>query len=58
MATLDEAARTQIRNKIKKIADKTMTTLTLDDLVLPKKIKEKIRSLIASVRNRRTIFED
>ena len=58
MATLDEAARTQIRNKIKKIADRTMTTLTLDDLVLPRKIKEKIRSLIASVRNRRTIFED
>ncbi len=58
MQTLDAAARTQIRNKIKKLADKTLTALTIDDLVLPKKIKEKIRSLIASVRNRRTIFED
>ena len=58
MKTLEEAAKTQIRNKIKKLADKTMTTLTLDDLVLPKKVKEQIRSLIASVRNRRTIFEE
>ena len=58
MEMLEEAAKTQIRNKIKKLADKTLTTLTLDDLVLPKKIKEQIRSLIASVRNRRMIFED
>lgn len=58
MKTLEEAAKTQIRNKIKKLADKTLTTLTLDDLVLPKKVKEQIRSLIASVRNRRTIFEE
>lgn len=58
MAMLEDAAKTQIRNKIKKLADKTLTTLGLDDLVLPKKVKEQIRSLIASVRNRRTIFED
>ena len=53
MATLDEAAKTQIRNKIKKLADKTRTTLTLDDLVLPRKLKEQLRSIIAAVRNRR-----
>ncbi len=58
MKILEEAAKTQIRNKIKKLADKTMTTLTIDDLVLPKKVKEQIRSLISSVRNRRTIFEE
>ncbi|MBO4350113.1 MAG: ATP-binding protein [Proteobacteria bacterium] len=58
MKMLEDAAKTQIRNKIKKLADKTLTTLTLDDLVLPKKVKEQIRSLIASVRNRRTIFEE
>lgn len=58
MKLLEESAKTQIRNKIKKLADKTLTTLTLDDLVLPKKVKEQIRSLIASVRNRRTIFEE
>ena len=58
MTMLEAAAKTQIRNKIKKLADKTLTTLTLDDLVLPKKVKEQIRSLIASVRNRRTIFEE
>ncbi len=58
MATLDEAAKTQIRNKIKKLADKTRTTLTLDDLVLPKKLKAQLNSIIASVRNRRKIFEE
>ena len=58
MAMLEEAAKTQIRNRIKKLADKTLTTLSLDDLVLPKKVKDKIRSLIASVRNRRLIFEE
>lgn len=58
MQNLDEAARTQIRNKIRKLADKTPTTLGLDDLVLPRKVKEQIRSLMASVRNRRTIFEE
>lgn len=58
MATLDEAAKTQIRNKIKKLADKTRTTLTLDDLVLPRKLKEQLRSIIAAVRNRRKIFEE
>ena len=58
MHTLEEAAKTQIRNKIRKLADKTMTTLTLDDLILPKKVKVQINSLIASVRNRRTIFEE
>ena len=58
MAMLEDSAKTQIRNRIKKLADKTLTTLTLDDLVLPKKVKDKIRSLIASVRNRRLIFEE
>ena len=58
MHTLEESAKTQIRNKIRKLADKTMTTLTLDDLILPKKVKVQINSLIASVRNRRTIFEE
>lgn len=58
MKMLEDAAKTQIRNKIKKLADKTLTTLSLEDLVLPKKVKEQIRSLIASVRNRRTIFEE
>lgn len=55
---LDAAARTQIRNKIKNLADKSMTTLTLEDLVLPRKLKDQLRSIIASVRNRRTIFEE
>lgn len=58
MEILDEAAKTQIRNKIKKLADKTRTTLTLDDLVLPKKLKAQLASIIASVRNRRKIFEE
>ncbi|MBQ1267328.1 MAG: AAA family ATPase [Proteobacteria bacterium] len=58
MAMLDDAAKTQIRNKIKKLADKTRTTLTLDDLVLPRKLKEQLRSIIAAVRNRRKIFEE
>jgi len=58
MNMLDDAAKTQIRNKIKKLADKTRTTLTLEDLVLPKKLKEQLRSIIASVRNRRKIFEE
>lgn len=58
MTMLDDAAKTQIRNKIKKLADKTRTTLTLDDLVLPRKLKEQLRSIIASVRNRRKIFEE
>lgn len=58
MPILDESARSQIRNRIKKLADKTLTSLSLEDLVLPRKIKDKIRSLIASVRNRRTIFEE
>lgn len=58
MQILDESAHTQIRNRIKKLADKTLTTLLLDDLILPRKIKDKIKSLIASVRNRRTIFEE
>lgn len=58
MATLDDAAKTQIRNKIKKLADKTRTTLTLEDLVLPRKLKDQLRSIIAAVRNRRKIFEE
>ena len=58
MVTLDDAAKTQIRNKIKKLADKTRTTLTLEDLVLPRKLKDQLRSIIAAVRNRRKIFEE
>ncbi|MFA5625024.1 MAG: ATP-binding protein [Bradymonadales bacterium] len=58
MRHFEEAAKSQVRNKIKKLADKTMTSLTLDDLVLPRKLKEQMRAIIASVRNRRTIFEE
>ncbi|MCL2326733.1 MAG: ATP-binding protein [Proteobacteria bacterium] len=58
MQILDESARTQIRNRIKKLADKTVTSLTLEDLVLPKRLKDQLRSIIASVRNRRMIFEE
>lgn len=58
MNILDEAAKTQIRNKIKKLANETRTTLTLEDLILPKKLKAQLNSIIASVRNRRKIFEE
>lgn len=58
MQHLEDAAKSQVRNKIKKLADKTMTSLTLDDLILPRKLKEQMRAIIASVRNRRTIFEE
>ena len=58
MQMLEESAKAQIRNRIKKLADKTLTTLSLDDLILPKRVRNQINSLIASVRNRRIIFED
>ena len=58
MQMLEDAAKAQIRNRIKKLADKTLTTLSLNDLILPKKVRDQINSLIASVRNRRTIFEE
>ncbi len=58
MQDFEESARTQIRHRLKNLADKTLTHLTLEDLILPKEIKAKLYAIIAAVRNRRVIFEE
>ncbi|MBU0596387.1 ATP-binding protein, partial [Candidatus Bipolaricaulota bacterium] len=58
MQHLDTAARSQIRHRLAKLATYSRISLTLNDLVLPEDVFEKIQEILAAVRNRRVIFEE
>jgi SpoVK/Ycf46/Vps4 family AAA+-type ATPase len=57
-ADLEEAARSQVRHRLKQLADRSTNQLTLEDLIVPKDIGERLRAIIAAVRNRRIIFDE
>ena len=58
MDDFEEAARSQVRHRLKQLATHGGTHLTLEDLVLPDDIKAILVAIIAAVRNRRTIFDE
>lgn len=55
---LHEAAKAQLQHHLAQLAVRTVTHLTLDDVVLPTDLKGTLHSVVAAVRNRRKIFED
>lgn len=54
----EAAARSQVRHRLKALADRSATHLTLDDLILPDDVRSKLEAIIAAVRNRRIIFDE
>src|SRR5690606_745498 len=54
----ESAARTQVRHRLKALADRSATHLTLDDLILPDDVRNQLLAIIAAVRNRRIIFDE
>jgi len=54
----EQAARAQVRHKLKQLADRSGTHLTLDDLIVPEDVKSRLVAIVHAVRNRRIIFDE
>ncbi len=57
-AHLEDAAQAQLQQHLSQLAVRTITHLSLKDIVLPDDLMGTIRSIVAAVRNRRRIFDD
>ncbi len=55
---IELAARSQLRHHLSQLAVRTVTHLTMDDIILPEDLKRTLNSVLAAVRNRRRILED
>ncbi|MFT5430026.1 MAG: AAA+ superfamily predicted ATPase, partial [Myxococcota bacterium] len=52
------AARTQLRARLSEFAERTPTTLRLEDLVLPEETSSQIGEILAAARSRSTVFQE
>ena len=57
-AHIHDAAKAQLQHHLAQLAVRSITHLTLDDVILPADLKRTLYSVVAAVRNRRRIFED
>jgi SpoVK/Ycf46/Vps4 family AAA+-type ATPase len=55
---VEQAAKGQLQHHLAQLAVRTVTHLTLEDIVLPDDLKRILRSVLSAVRNRRRIFEE
>lgn len=55
---IESAARSQLRHHLSQLAVRTVTHLTLEDIVLPEDLRRTLGSVLAAVRNRRRILEE
>jgi SpoVK/Ycf46/Vps4 family AAA+-type ATPase len=57
MAHLEQAARDQLRRPLDASSSQVMPRVRLDDVILPDRLRIRIRELIDAARNRRTVLE-